>query len=63
MLPPEVLALLRKWWPERPICYDTGIPQEQRWLFPGHREGGANHHPPASSQKTSIGTLPALLSP
>jgi site-specific recombinase XerD len=38
MLPPEVLALLRQWWPQRPICYDTGIPQGQRWLFPGHGE-------------------------
>jgi len=39
MLPPEVLALLRKWWPERPIGYDAGIPPEQRWLFPGYGEG------------------------
>ena len=38
MLPPEVLALLRKWWPERPIGYDAGIPPDQRWLFPGYGE-------------------------
>jgi integrase len=52
MLPPEVLALLRKWWPQRPICYDTGIPQEQRWLFPGH--GGARQLPPASLAACSM---------
>jgi integrase/recombinase XerD len=39
MLPPEVLALLRQWWPERPIGYDAGIPPEQRWLFPGYGKG------------------------
>lgn len=39
MLPPEVLALLRQWWKERPTRYDTGVPPEQRWLFPGRRPG------------------------
>jgi integrase/recombinase XerD len=39
MLPPEVLDLLRQWWKERPTRYETGVPPEQRWLFPGRRPG------------------------
>jgi len=35
MLPPDVLELLRQWWPERPTQYDSGVPAQQRWLFPG----------------------------
>jgi hypothetical protein len=35
MLSPEMLDLLRQWWKVRPTRYDTGVPQEQRWLFPG----------------------------
>jgi site-specific recombinase XerD len=34
MLPPEILAILRQWWRERPTKYDTGVPIEQRYLFP-----------------------------
>src|SRR5256884_8493129 len=33
MLSPEMLDLLRQWWKVRPTRYDTGVPQEQRWLF------------------------------
>ena len=39
MLPPDVLALLRQWWPERSKKYDPGVAVEQRWLFPGRRKG------------------------
>jgi site-specific recombinase XerD len=39
MLPLEVLALLRQWWQVRPTRYDTGVPPEQRWLFPGGKPG------------------------
>ena len=34
MLPPEVLALAREWWKERPSGRD-GTPLAERWLFPG----------------------------
>src|SRR5271169_5384003 len=37
MLSPETLDLLRQWWKVRPTRYDTGVPQEQRWLFPGRK--------------------------
>lgn len=37
MLPPDVLALLRQWWPQRPTRYDAGVPLEERYLFPGRR--------------------------
>jgi integrase len=33
MLSPETLDLLRQWWKVRPARYDTGVSQEQRWLF------------------------------
>jgi site-specific recombinase XerD len=36
MLPPDVLALLREWWRERPVRDDTGTPASERWIFPGH---------------------------
>jgi integrase/recombinase XerD len=39
MLSPETLDLLRQWWKVRPTRYDAGVPQEQRWLFPGRRPG------------------------
>src|SRR3977135_1931392 len=39
MLSPETLHLLRQWWKVRPARYDTGVPQEQRWLFPGRKPG------------------------
>jgi integrase/recombinase XerD len=39
MLSPETLDLLRQWWKVRPTRYDTGVPQEQRWLFPGRKLG------------------------
>jgi integrase len=35
MLSPETLGLLRQWWQARPTDGDAGVPQEQRWLFPG----------------------------
>jgi len=38
MLPDEVLELLRRWWCERPACYDMGLPSDERWLFPGYGE-------------------------
>src|SRR6266567_7577071 len=39
MLSPEMLDLLRQWWKVRPSRYDAGIPQEERWLFPGTKAG------------------------
>ena len=39
MLSPEMLDLLRQWWKVRPARYDMGMPQEQRWLFPGRKPG------------------------
>ena len=39
MLPPEALGLLRQWWKVRPARYDTGVPLNQRWLFPGRKPG------------------------
>lgn len=39
MLPPDVLALLRQWWPQRTNKYDLGVPVDRLWLFPG-RNGG-----------------------
>jgi integrase/recombinase XerD len=39
MLSPETLDLLRQWWKVRPKRYDAGVPQEQRWLFPGRKPG------------------------
>jgi integrase/recombinase XerD len=35
MLSPEMLGLLREWWKVRPARYDTGVPVQERWLFPG----------------------------
>lgn len=35
MLPPDILDLLRQWWPERSTQYDAGIVPEHRYLFPG----------------------------
>jgi integrase/recombinase XerD len=37
MLSPEMLDLLRQWWKVRPSRYDTGIPVQERWLFPGSK--------------------------
>src|SRR6266436_10243111 len=39
MLSPEMLGLLRAWWKARPARWDTGVPPEERWLFPGTRAG------------------------
>ena len=39
MLSPETLDLLREWWKARTTRYDAGVPAEERWLFPGRREG------------------------
>jgi integrase/recombinase XerD len=39
MLPTETLDLLRQWWKARRSRYDTGIPLEERWLFPGTKPG------------------------
>ena len=36
MLPPDVLALLREWWPQRPTRHDVGLRREHLWLFPGY---------------------------
>ena len=35
MLSPKMLDLLRQWWKVRPTRWDTGVPLEERWLFPG----------------------------
>jgi site-specific recombinase XerD len=39
MLSPELLALLREWWGVRSTKYDLGVPVQERWLFPGRRNG------------------------
>jgi len=39
MLSPETLGLLREWWKVRKTKYDAGVPAEERWLFPGRRQG------------------------
>jgi site-specific recombinase XerD len=39
MLPPEVLAILRQWWIQRPTKYDAGLPKEERLLFPSRQAG------------------------
>jgi integrase/recombinase XerD len=39
MLSPEVLSLLRQWWKVCPTRYDTGVPPQDRWLFPGCKPG------------------------
>ena len=39
MLSPETLALLEEWWPLRTNKYDLGVPVQERWLFPGRRNG------------------------
>jgi len=36
MLPPDVLALLKEWWPERPKWHDAEMAPNERWLFPGY---------------------------
>ncbi len=35
MLPPDVLELLRAWWPKRVSRYVEGVPLQDRRLFPG----------------------------
>ena len=35
MLPTEVLAPLKKWWPERSTGHDADMLPTQRWIFPG----------------------------
>ena len=39
MLSQDLLGLLRQWWKLRPRRYDAGVPQTERWLFPGRRRG------------------------
>jgi integrase/recombinase XerD len=39
MLSPETLGLLRQWWKARRSRYDTAIPVQDRWLFPGNKCG------------------------
>ena len=39
MLSPKMLDLLRQWWKVRPTRWDTGVPLEDRWLFPGRKPG------------------------
>src|SRR6266481_582795 len=39
MLSPKILDLLRQWWKVRPTRWDTGVLQEERWLFPGGKPG------------------------
>jgi integrase/recombinase XerD len=39
MLSPMMLDLLRRWWKVRPKRWDTGVPLEERWLFPGRKPG------------------------
>jgi integrase/recombinase XerD len=46
MLPSEVLALLRRWWCERPRRYDHGLAPGERWIFPGH-----HRHKPISPRQ------------
>jgi len=45
MLSPEMHDLLRQWWKVRPSRQDTGIPVQQRWLFPNRKNRG---HPMTS---------------
>src|ERR1700726_153838 len=40
MLSPEMLDLLRQWWKVRPLCFDAGIPPQERWLFPIRKNAG-----------------------
>jgi integrase/recombinase XerD len=39
MLSPKMLDLLRQWRKVRPTRWDTGVPLEERWLFPGRKPG------------------------
>ena len=39
MLSPEMLALLQQWWKARPRRWDTGVPPQERLLFPGRKPG------------------------
>src|SRR6266853_625354 len=39
MMSPKMLDLLRQWWKVRPTRWDTGVPLEERWLFPGRKPG------------------------
>ena len=39
MLSPETLGLLRQCWKARRSRYDTAIPVQDRWLFPGNKRG------------------------
>jgi integrase/recombinase XerD len=36
MLSPEMLDLLRQWWKAR-VAFDSWMPVQERWLFPGRR--------------------------
>ena len=39
MLSPDLYALIKEWWPIRSKKYDLGVPLQERWLFPGRRQG------------------------
>ena len=36
MLPSDVLALLKQWWPERQKWHDAAMAPNERWIFPGY---------------------------
>lgn len=36
MLPLDVLALLKQWWPERQKWHDAAMSPNERWIFPGY---------------------------
>ena len=36
MLPPDVLVLLREWWPKRATWHDAKMLPAERWIFPGY---------------------------
>src|SRR5436853_1360403 len=38
MLSPDLLDLLRQWWKAR-VAFDSTMPVQERWLFPGRRPG------------------------
>ena len=45
----ELLDLLRLWWRERPSRHDAATPLQERWLFPGSKNGPADDHAAAHS--------------
>ncbi len=59
MLSPKMLDLLRQWWKVRPTRWDTGVPLEERWLFPGRMTVTAWHWPPAGVAVLSAFAAPS----